>query len=99
LVLSLAQSLWLVLRVRPQLILANGPGTALPPCLCAFALRALLPLPLFSVTVVFVESFCRVRSLSLTGRLLYPLADKFIVHWPQTGGMGRAELLGVDYPQ
>lgn len=32
--------------------------------------------------VVFVESFCRVHTLSLTGRLLYPVADAFVVQWP-----------------
>lgn len=33
--------------------------------------------------VVFCESFARVKSLSLTGRLLYYVADEFVVHWPQ----------------
>lgn len=33
--------------------------------------------------LVFVESFARVTRLSLTGRILYPLADEFIVQWPQ----------------
>jgi UDP-N-acetylglucosamine:LPS N-acetylglucosamine transferase len=31
---------------------------------------------------VFVESLCRVKTLSLTGRILYPWADLFAVHWP-----------------
>ena len=33
--------------------------------------------------VVYVGSFCRVRSLSLTGKIVYPLVDRFIVHWPE----------------
>jgi beta-1,4-N-acetylglucosaminyltransferase len=33
--------------------------------------------------IVFVESVCRVRTLSLTGRILYPWADLFAVHWPE----------------
>lgn len=33
--------------------------------------------------VVFCESFARVKSLSLTGRLLYYVVDEFVVHWPQ----------------
>jgi hypothetical protein len=32
---------------------------------------------------VFIESFCRVQSLSLSGLLLYPLVDEFVVQWPQ----------------
>ena len=33
--------------------------------------------------IVFVESLCRVRSLSLTGRLLQHLADRALVQWPE----------------
>ena len=28
------------------------------------------------------ESVARVKSLSLSGKLLYPIADKFMVQWP-----------------
>jgi len=46
--------------------------------------------------IVFVESFCRVKSLSLSGRLLYPIADAFIVQWPQlTQRYPKAKYLGV----
>ncbi|EEC13566.1 conserved hypothetical protein [Ixodes scapularis] len=34
-------------------------------------------------SVVYVESFCRVETLSITGRVLYHLADHFVVQWPQ----------------
>ena len=48
--------------------------------------------------LVFVESFCRVKSLSLSGRLLYPLADEFIVSWEAlTDRYSRAKYLGVLY--
>jgi beta-1,4-N-acetylglucosaminyltransferase len=32
--------------------------------------------------IIFVESFCRVQSLSMTGKILYYVADRFIVQWP-----------------
>lgn len=35
------------------------------------------------VTIVFVESVCRARTLSMTGLLLYYIANEFIVQWPQ----------------
>jgi beta-1,4-N-acetylglucosaminyltransferase len=34
-------------------------------------------------TNVFCESLCRVQTLSLTGKLLYPIADLFLVHWSE----------------
>lgn len=34
-------------------------------------------------SLVFIESFCRVESLSLSGLMLYPLVDEFVVQWPE----------------
>ena len=80
-------------RIRPHVVLANGPGTCLPVCVAAFALRVL---GLADTRIVFCESFCRVKHLSLTGKLLYPIADRFVVQWPElTQGHRRAEYIGV----
>ncbi|KAJ4461844.1 putative UDP-N-acetylglucosamine transferase subunit ALG14 [Paratrimastix pyriformis] len=79
-VVAFFESLILLFRTRPDLILTNGPGTCLPICLAAAFYR------LFRrVRVVFVESFCRVVSLSGTGRILLKthLADEILVHWPE----------------
>lgn len=78
---ALLWSCWLIWRDRPQLVLCNGPGTCVPFCYAAYLLRMLGRLPAHS-KIVFVESFCRVETLSLSGRLLLPLADMFVVHWP-----------------
>ncbi len=90
--LGAAHSFLLVLAVRPELVLCNGPGTCVPICYSAFVLRLV---GVCSPKIVFVESFCRAQKLSLTGRLLYPLADKFLVQWPELlRGLPRAEYLG-----
>jgi len=70
----------LVFRIRPNLLLCNGPGTCLPVAICTLFYRIL---GWCEGNLVFVESFCRVGSLSLTGRLLYPVADLFVVHWDE----------------
>lgn len=70
----------LVYRLRPGLVLTNGPGTCVPVCLAAFLLRFL---GILDVRIVFVESVCRVRTLSLSGRILYLFADQVQVQWPQ----------------
>ena len=71
-----------LLRVRPQLLLCNGPGTCLPVAVVA---RVLTLLRILDVRLFFVESFCRTESLSLTGKVFYRLglADRFVVHWPE----------------
>ncbi len=33
--------------------------------------------------IVYVESFARVNRLSLSGRIAYLIADRFVVQWPQ----------------
>lgn len=79
---ALVATVRLVAAVRPDVVLVNGPGTCLPVCLAAVGLSAL---GVADARVVFVESVCRVGSLSLTGRLLYALrlADQVQVQWPQ----------------
>ena len=64
----------------------------MPLCLVAFLYKLI---GLLDVDIVFVESFCRVKKLSLTGRILYFFADKFIVQWPDlVNKYPRAEYLG-----
>ena len=82
---SLPRDLWRTLRCfraswralgasRPQAVISSGPGMAFPVCLLA---------RLRGVSVIFVETGSRVRRLSLTGRLVYPIADLFFVQWPE----------------
>jgi beta-1,4-N-acetylglucosaminyltransferase len=75
----------LVGRLQPQLILCNGPGTCIPICFAALIYRV-LGVWKTSCKIVFVESYCRVQTLSLTGKLLYYAADLFIVHWKELQG-------------
>jgi len=81
----------------PDLILTNGPGTAVCVVLAALFLR------FFAVRgthgkmrTIYVESWARVRRLSLSGRILLGVVDRFIVQWEGLRGVGgRAEYLGV----
>jgi len=69
-----------VISFKPDLVLCNGPGTCVPVCLVAFMMK------LFhyaDTSIIFVESICRVKSLSLTGKLMYFIADLIIVQWPE----------------
>ena len=66
----------------------------MPLCYVAFIYKLC---GLLDTDIVFIESFCRVQKLSLTGRLLYYISDKFIVQWPELlSQYSRAEYLG-DY--
>ncbi|KAK7881468.1 hypothetical protein WMY93_029877 [Mugilogobius chulae] len=71
-------SIPLVFRLQPDLILCNGPGTCVPLCVSGLLLGVL---GVKKVVLVYVESLCRVQTLSLTGRILYPITDYFFVQW------------------
>jgi beta-1,4-N-acetylglucosaminyltransferase len=73
LVRNLAVALPLLRRGGIEAIVTTGAGVAVP-----FALVGRM----LGVNVVYVESMARINSPSLTGRLVYPLADTFIVQWP-----------------
>ncbi|XP_058774080.1 uncharacterized protein LOC131648350 [Vicia villosa] len=75
-------ALWLMIKIRPEVILCNGPGTCIPLCVIAFIFKIL---GIRWSSIFYVESIARVRRLSLTGLLLYKLwmADQIFVQWPQ----------------
>ena len=46
--------------------------------------------------IIYIESFARVYNLSLTGKLLYPFVDRFLVQWPELSNrLQRAEYRGI----
>jgi beta-1,4-N-acetylglucosaminyltransferase len=64
----------ILLHERPDVVVSLGAEVALP----FFYLSKLL-----GIRTIFIESWCRVEDLSKTGRLVYPIADVFLVQWPQ----------------
>ncbi|XP_023086783.2 UDP-N-acetylglucosamine transferase subunit ALG14 homolog isoform X2 [Piliocolobus tephrosceles] len=82
-VFTTLHSMWLsfplIHQVKPDLVLCNGPGTCVPICVSALLLGIL---GIKKVIIVYVESVCRVETLSLSGKILFHLSDYFIVQWP-----------------
>ena len=75
--LASAKVLW---KYRPKLLLCNGPGTCVPPCLIAWIYNLL---SLQRTKIVFVESICRIKTVSLSGKILCHIADVCLVQWPE----------------
>lgn len=80
--LKLPLCAWQIARIlrkeRPGALLSTGAEVALP----SFLLGKLL----FGLPTVYVECSARVSTPSRTGRLVYPLADLFLVQWEQLLG-------------
>jgi beta-1,4-N-acetylglucosaminyltransferase len=80
----------------PDLILTNGPATAVCVILGAKLLRflaALRTMPftdnsnaIYPLLTIFVESWARVTTFSLSGKILLPFVDRFLVQWPNLEG-------------
>ncbi|XP_044270450.1 UDP-N-acetylglucosamine transferase subunit ALG14 homolog [Tribolium madens] len=89
---SIFYSIPLVFKLKPDLILCNGPGTCIPICLLSFLLKAAF---IFNARIVFIESFCRTETFSLTGKILMYFADNFLVQWSSLKQkLKRAEYIG-----
>lgn len=59
-------------KEKPDCVITTGALIAFPFCLLAKLSRK---------KVIYIESFARISSKSLTGRLVYPFADLFLVQW------------------
>lgn len=70
----IAQSFQIIKNEQPDLVLSTGADAAIPLLIWA---------KIFGKKVVFVESFCRINRPSLSGKIMYPLADLFIYQWEE----------------
>lgn len=61
-------------KEQPDLIICTGVLAMLPMCLW---------MKLKKKKVIYIESFSKVTSPTLSGKLMYKYADQFYVQWPQ----------------
>lgn len=57
---------------KPDVVITTGALISVPFCYVAKVLGK---------KVIFIESFSRVKDKSLSGKLVYPIADLFLVQW------------------
>ncbi len=67
------KSLFLYLKIHPDYIITTGAHTAGPMCLIG---------KIFGSKIIYIETFANMNTKTITGRLLYPFSDLFIVQWP-----------------
>lgn len=71
---NVLKSLYYVLSFRPNIVITTGAGMTLPYLLFSKFIGA---------KIVFIESYAKINSPTLTGRLAYKFADYFYVQWPE----------------
>lgn len=72
LLINFFKSLNIFIKYRPSTIVTTGTHTAVAMCYIA---------KMFGKKVIWIETFANSSSKTLAGRLVYPIADTFIVQW------------------
>lgn len=90
---NLIRNTFLAARVlwshRPDVVVSNGAGVAIP----FFVFARLLRIP-----TVYLEVYDRVDSTTMTGRVCRPLSSLFLVQWPEQQALySGSDLVGPIY--
>ncbi len=67
-------SLYYFFKYQPEVIVTTGTHTAVPMCYIA---------KIFGSKVIFIETFANRTSGTVAGKLIYPIADTFVVQWEE----------------
>ena len=68
------KTIYLYFKIRPKAIVTTGTHTAGPMCILG---------KIFGSKIIYIETFANRNKKTATGRLLYPIADLFIVQWEE----------------
>ncbi len=66
------KSLFLYFKYKPDYIITTGTHTAGPMCCIG---------KIFGSKIIYIETFANMVTKTATGKLIYPISDKFIVQW------------------
>jgi UDP-N-acetylglucosamine:LPS N-acetylglucosamine transferase len=77
---NLALAWRVVGRTRPRVVLTTGAGVAVPFAWVGRLRRA---------NVIYVESFTRIDSVSMSCKMIRPVANLVYVQWPEAAGLVR----------
>lgn len=97
-IIGILHSINIVLIHKPQLCITNGPSISVQISLAIRFLQLITLGLCYKCDLLYVESFCRTRTLSLSGKIIYHLrlATDFYVQWPALRALyPRAQYKGI----
>jgi len=78
LLIKMVQNFFISIKIffeeKPDFVITTGALATIPMCIIA---------KVFRKKVIFIESFAKVNSPTLTGKLIYKFADQFYVQWEE----------------
>lgn len=79
------KSLFYYIKIRPKVIITTGTHTAVPICYIG---------KLFGSKIIFIETFANRTTKTLSGKLVYPIANLFVVQWEEMLNLYPKAVLG-----
>jgi UDP-N-acetylglucosamine:LPS N-acetylglucosamine transferase len=73
--INAVQSLWHLLKERPDVIISAGAGMAIP--------TLYFGKKFFGCKIIYIESAASVKEMSESGRFIYKHADLFLIQWEE----------------
>lgn len=74
LIFNFFRSMYLFFKLKPEVIVTTGTHTAVAMCYIA---------RIFRKKVIWIETFANKNTKTLAGRLVYPIANTFVVQWEE----------------
>lgn len=71
-ILNSLTTLKIFMKEKPDIVISTGALATIPMCIIA---------KVFKKKIIFIESFAKTNSPTLTGKLIYKFADQFYVQW------------------
>lgn len=71
---NLLKAFWVVFYKNPDVVISTGAGATTFVCLFV---------KLFGGKVIYIESFAKINSRTITGKIVYKFADEFYVQWEE----------------
>lgn len=72
--INIIKSLILFIKIKPKYIITTGTHTAVPMCYIG---------KIFGSKIIYIETFANIHRKTKAGKLVYPIADLFLVQWEQ----------------
>lgn len=73
-IFNIIKSIYLYARIKPKYIVTTGTHTVVPICYIA---------KMFGTKIIFIETFANRNTKTLSGELVYPIANLFVVQWKE----------------
>lgn len=74
LLINLIKSTYILVKEKPNIVICTGVLAMIPMCLLV---------KLTGGKLIYIESFAKINSPTLSGKLLYKFADRFYVQWEE----------------